>query len=174
MSFQTIKIDFDGTAADFKSVCSLQAGGLDACQSLENFFGALCGGNQMAALDVNVGAEKATATLTVSAGGSTAAQAGTIANITLTGVAATPDENEFVVSATAATQAANMAAAINASSDLAGIVTAEADGGVVTLTAVTPGIVGNAIEISVGNLANVVAAGFTGGDNGTEYIVNLK
>lgn len=149
-------------------------GGLDAVQSLENYIGALEGGLQMADLAINVGAVKASGTLTVAAGGSTNNQACTILNVTLTAKTSSTANNEFSISATAATQAANMAAAINASTSLAGKVTAVAALGVVTISSVIPGLLGNGMQLSAGNLANVTAGAFANGSNGTSYSISAS
>ena len=173
-SLVRLVITSNGTANDFKSQCNLAPLGLPAANNFADYIAGLTGGNVSgASLQFQVGAVKATGTLTVSAGGSTAGQACTIGNVTLTGRASNPAANEFVVSATAATQATNMAAAINASTSFAGIVTASAALGVVTLTAVVPGALGNGYQLSAGNLGNVAAGAFANGANGTAYTVNL-
>lgn len=71
---------------------------------------------------------------------------------------------EFNISGTVGTQATNIAAAINAVAALSGVVTATASLGVVTVSSVSPGIVGNGLQISE-NLTNVAVAAFTGGVN---------
>jgi hypothetical protein len=71
---------------------------------------------------------------------------------------------EFNISATPTTQATNIAAAINAVAALSGVVTATSALGVVTVTAVTPGITGNGLQISE-SLSNVTATAFSGGVN---------
>lgn len=174
MSLQRLVINTgDLTAAGFKSVCDLAPGQLPALQNLENYLGAVLGGNQSALLSINVGAVQASATFTVSAGGSLNTQAGTLLNETFTAVTsgAVPADGEFNISATAATQAASMVTAIN--TVLAGVVLASADSGVVTIVSLVPGLVGNGLEISAGNLANVVAAAFADGEDGTAYEIDL-
>jgi hypothetical protein len=146
MSLQRLVINTgDLTADGFKSVCDLSPGQLPALQNLENYLGALSGGNQMALVDVNVGAVQAVGILTVSSTGSTATQACTILNVTLTAIdPGTPTANQFVVSSTPATQAANMIAAINASASFAGKVVASAGStGLVVITSVVPGLMSN-------------------------------
>lgn len=172
-SLQRIVITTPGTANDFKSVCPLAVGGLDAAQSLQNFIAATQGGNQAASYAIKVGAVQAAGTLTVATGGSANDQACTILNVTLTGKTSSTANNEFTVSATAATQAANMTAAINASTSLAGKVTASRVGAVVTITSVVPGLLGNGLQLSAGNLANVTAGAFAGGTDGTAYTIDL-
>lgn len=174
MSLQRIVINTDLTADGFKSQCDLAPGQLPALNNFIDYLGALSGGNQMALLTVKVAAVQASGTLTVATGGSTAAQACTILNVTFTGRASNPSTNEFVVSATAATQAANMAAAINASASLTGKVTATSALGVVTITSVVPGLVGNGLQLSAGNLANVTLGAFASGTDGTAYDLDFR
>jgi hypothetical protein len=69
---------------------------------------------------------------------------------------------EFNISGTVGTQAANIAAAINAVPALQKSVTALAALGVVTVTAIGPGTVGNGLQISE-SLTNVTIAAFSGG-----------
>ena len=45
--------------------------------------------------------------------------------------------------------------------------------GVVTLTAVVPGVFGNGLQVAVGTLANTTLAAFTGGLDGTTTVMNL-
>jgi len=66
-----------------------------------------------------------------------------------------------------------MAAAFNASANLAGIVTASSLQGVVTITSVLPGLVGNGLVASDA-LANVATVSFAGGSNGTQYVIDLS
>jgi phage tail sheath gpL-like len=94
-----------------------------------------------------------------------------IANVTFTAKTSGATGNQFNISTTPAPQATNMAAAINASASLAGIVTAEANGAVVTIYAELPGNMGNGLQISE-NLSNVALSSFAtedDGDDGTEY-----
>ncbi len=171
-SLQRIVITSPLTAAGFKSVCDLAPGHLPALNNLINYLSSVPD-QQAAYLAIKVGAVQAAGTLTVAAGGSTAAQACTVCNVTLTGRASNPSADEFVVSATAATQATNMAAAINASANLTGKVTAAAVDGVVTITSAVPGLLGNGLQLSAGNLANVTLAAMTGGTDGTAYNLDL-
>ena len=160
------------TVDGFKSVCNLAPLKLPAANNFLDYIGALCGGNQSALLSFNVGAVQATGTIT-STGAATAAQTMTLLNVTLTARASNPAANEFVVSATPATQAANIAAAINASASFTGKVTALASSGVVTVTSVVPGAFGNGLQISAGTLSNVTVGAFANGDDGTSYSVDL-
>lgn len=175
MSKQLILIDTELSEAGFKSVCPMEGGPIERLQSLENYLVALQGGNQSADTTMKTGAVSATAKFTCGAGGSTAAQAMTLLNVTLTAVASNPGQNQFVPSATQATQAQNMVDAINASTTLSPRVTATRDGADVVITAKTPGSMGNGLQIALGNLANVSSlVAFAGGSDGTEYQLSGK
>lgn len=166
-SLQVIRITAPETKAGFQSICDLAPGQLPAMNNLIDYLGGLTGGNYSATLVCDVGAIQASGTLTVATGGSANNQACTICNITLTGKTSSTADNEFSVSAVAATQAAAMAAAINASTTLAGKVTATSALGVVTIKAVVAGILGNGFQLSAGNLANTTASAFASGSDGT-------
>ena len=160
------------TVPGLTSVLDFAPGNLPALQNFENYIGALAGGNQSATLRFKVGAIQATATIT-STGTATAAQTMTLGNVTLTAVASAPAANQFVVSATPATQATNLAACINASASFTGKFTAVAVLGVVTVTAIVPGLIGNALQIVNVNLGNVTVAAFANGTDGTATTMTL-
>ncbi len=169
-------ITSNGTADDFKSQCNLAPGKLPALNNFVNYLAGVAGGNQAGALlQFEVGSIQAVGSLTVAAGGSTNNDAGTIAGVTITAKTSSTANNEFTISATAATQAAAMIACINASTTLAGKVTASSGGGgIVTITAVQPGIEGNGLSLSAGTLTNVTASAFAGGTDGTAYSLDLR
>ena len=170
MSLQRIVIDTPITALDFTSVVNLAPLGRPALQSLEQYFAALQGGLQSTnSLKVLVGAVQAAGTFTFSSTGPTNSQTCTIAGVTFTAKTSASLANEFTISATPATVAANLAAAINASASGAGIVTATSLLGVVTVTVVVPGTIGNGIVLSAGTLSNTVVVTPVGGLDGTEY-----
>jgi len=114
--------------------------------------------------EARLGETAATATIT-STGAATATETVTINGVVFTAVASSPSANEFILHATVATQATNLANAINASTT-AGVlnVTASAAAGVVTLTCDIPGTVGNAMTLSE-SMSNVTVSGanFAGG-----------
>lgn len=173
-SLTRLVITSNGTALGFKSQCNLAMGGLDAANSFANYIAGLTGGNEIgASLAFKVGAVQATGTIT-STGAATAAQAMTLLNVTLTAIASDPANNQFVPSATVGIQAANIAACINASTSLAGKVTATAALGVVTVTSIVPGLLGNGLQISAGNLSNVSVGAFANGTDGTAYSIDLR
>lgn len=119
-----------------------------------------------------IGAIQATATIT-STGAASNNETASVANQTLTAKTsgAVPANGEFNVSGTVATQATNIALAINSVVALQHIVSATSALGVVTITARHPGVSGNGLQISEA-LSNVTATAFSGGSNGTEVVVS--
>lgn len=174
MSLQRLIINSDLSAAGFSSVCDLSPLQLPAANNFLDYIGGLCGGNYMALLSFAVGAVQASGTFTVSAGGSANGQVGTLLNANLSAVTsgADPALGQFNISATAATQAASMVIAIN--TFIGTKVLASNLLGVVTVVALVPGVVGNGLQISAGNLANVAAGAFASGSDGTAYAVDLR
>lgn len=160
-------------AAGLKSVLNFAPGGLPALNNFIDFLGGTAGGLRPASLAFKVGAVQSTGTLTVATGGSANNQQMSVCNVLFTAKTSGATGNEFNISATAATQATNMAAAINASANLSGKVTALASLGVVTITAVQPGLMGNGLNLDEGSLANVTKSAFAGGADGTAYTLNF-
>jgi len=142
---------------------------------IASFLIGMAGGLRSGKLLIKAGAARATSTLTVSAGGSANNETCVIAGVTFTAKTSGAVGNQFNISATAATQAASMALFFNASPSLAGIVTASAVLGVVTLTAVVPGKAGNAMSITedLGNTVLVTFATSNTGTEGTAYTIDL-
>ncbi len=140
---------------------------------LSSYMAAIAGGVYQGAMVETTGAVQATATMT-STGTATDSETASVANQTLTAktTGADPTMGEFNISGTVATQAANIAHAINSVAALVGVVTATSALGVVTITAVAPGTVGNGLQISEA-LTNVTATAFSGGANGHVYTYSV-
>lgn len=172
MSFQTLIIETTESADEVLSIVDLVNGDQAAVQSYENYLAGINGGIYRADIDIAVGAVQATATLT-STGIATATETVTIGNVVFTARASGATGNEFNVSATVATQAANIAEAINASADMTGIATATSLLGVTTITSVVPGLAGNGLQISE-TLTNVALSAFAGGTAGTTLNVDMS
>lgn len=142
--------------------------------AMESLLTSMVDGAQAAFAKISTGALQASGTGTFT-GAATAAQTMTIAGATFT-ARAMPNEaaNEYLVSATVALEAASLARAINLSVDASPLVSATSALGVVTITAVEPGIMGNFIPT-----VNVDTSNFTfaqallaGGTNGTQAAIN--
>lgn len=173
-SLQRLIITSNGTANDFKSVCDLSPGQLPAAVNFLDYIGALTGGNQMAKLDFKVGAVQASGTITQTSTGAANNETCTICGVTFTAKTSGATGNEWNRNNTVSVSAANLATAINASADLTGIVTALASEGVVTLTAVVPGLIGNGLVMANVNLANTTIVSFADGSDGTAYSLDLR
>ena len=109
------------------------------------------------------GPAAATATIT-STGTATAAETMLVCNQTLTAETsgAVPASGQFNISGTVAVQAASIALAINSLPALKNQVSATSSLGVVTVTSLVPGTIGNGLQISE-SLTNVTATAFAGG-----------
>lgn len=144
----------------------------NAFRNLSNYFMRTAQGSADLNWTVLTGAVQASATIT-STGTATNAETMSLLNVTLTAETsgADPTLGQFNISGTVATQATNIAAAINQTPALAGKVTATSALGVVTVTAVVPGISGNGMQISE-SLTNVTVTQFASGSNGTS--VNIR
>lgn len=97
----------------------------------------------------------------------------TINGTVFTCVASGAVANQYNVGTDTVT-AANLAAAINASvtANIAGLVTATSAAAVVTVTAVTPGLLGNLVTLAIsanGSVSGANATGGTQGDNTQAY-----
>lgn len=134
-------------------------------RNVANYFDSASVGSKNVAVTFADTMVQASGTLTVATGGSSDGQACTVCNVTLTAKTsgADPTAGEFNISATAATQAASMVTAINTVSTLTNKVTATNNLGVVTIVSVVPGIVGNGLQLSAGDLSNVTAGAFANG-----------
>jgi len=174
-TYQRVLMRIPDTTASWESWVNLD--GSDARNELKafvNWLQGVIGGRFGCDFDFTTGASYGTATLT-STGAATATETCTICAITFTARASGATGNEFNVSATPATQAANIAAAVNASTDLTGVCTASSALGVTTITSAVPGAIGNGLEITE-SLTNVALSDFVTEDTGadtTEYSVDL-
>lgn len=167
----------NGTAADFTSECPLSMGGVDAVTNFGAYVDGVAGGaNIGASFAFQVGATQATSTFTFTSTGPTNGQTCTICGVTFTAVTSDATGNQFNISATPATVAANLASAINAATSMAGIVTATSLAGVCTLTAVVPGLIGKGLVAANVNLSNTSVASFAASSpsDGTAYSINLR
>jgi len=175
-TFQTIVLESEQTTASFLSNCNLAPLQIPALVAFENYIGGIVGGNYPAKVTFYTGSARATATITVSTGGSANNETITICGVTFTAKTSGAAGNQFNISATAATQAASMVLFINASTSLTNIVTAANVLGVVTLSAVLPGAMGNGLVAANVDLANVVVSSFATVDKGltgTTFVSNL-
>lgn len=175
-SLQRIVITSPLTAVGFSSECNLAPGQLPALQNLTNYLESLAGGNQSASLAIKVGAVQASGTITQTSTGAANAQTCTICGVTFTAVTSghAAGQASWNRSNTVATSATNLAQAINDYVAFQGMVSATAALGVVTVTAVVPGKIGNGLVMANVDLANTTFSSFASGTDGTAYTLNFS
>lgn len=139
---------------------------------LVNVVSSMLDGAQVAYAKVSTGLVQATGTVTFSS--FVADDTVTINGVTFTGKASPSGTNQWAIGASDNACATNFAAKINASSlaGISGVVTASASSNVVTLTAVQPGLTGNAVTLAISAHGSVSAARMSGGTDGTQAAVN--
>jgi hypothetical protein len=142
-------------------------------EHLDKLIGDMIDGAQLSYTKLSTGSVQSTATIT-STGAAVNNETMLLANVTLTAKTsgAVAANGEFNLSATPTTQAANIAAAINAVAGLSSICQATSALGVVTVTAVWPGKAGNGLQISE-SLTNVTVTAFASGSDGSQVAVNF-
>ena len=162
----------DMSAASLESVINFGAKKEGTLQ-LADFITSMAAGVHVGSLVCNVGSVQASGTFTVSSTGPTNNETAVVAGTTITAKTsgAVPASGEFNINATASVVATGMALAINSVAALSGIVTAAANGAVVTVTAVIPGVVGNGLVLSDA-MTNVATVSMAGGSNGTAYTLD--
>ena len=169
---------YPNTLADFQSVCDLNPGQLPALQNYTNFLVGLSGGNQSAKINFAENVVQASGTITIASTGPTNGETCTIAGVTITAETsgAVLASGQFNISSTPTTCASNIAACLNATTALAGILTATSALGVVTVTITDHGASGNGIVMANVNLANTTFVSFAGGSSGlaaNKYSLNF-
>lgn len=173
MSYQRLVINTPLTAEQFTSILGLERNSdRDTMQQLASYLRALAAGSRAsgATVELDVGAVRASGTITFASTAATNNQTCTIAGVTWTAkTSATPLAAEYTVSTTPSVSATNLAAAINAYVAFNGILTASAALGVVTVYCSVPGKVGNGIVMANVNLSNTTIVSFANGTEGTQY-----
>lgn len=171
MTLTRIVLEDTLTAPQLVDKARLTPLGRPAALGLADHITSIAAGVNSGLITVQVGATRATATVTFT-GAPTADETIVIGNVTLTAKASGAIANQFNIGGTPALTAAALAACINASTSLSGIVTATSAEGVVTITAVTPGKVGAALQLSEA-LSNTTATAFSASVDGTPYVIRL-
>lgn len=170
--YQVLVIAQDETSANVQRDLYAETGYSDlAGTKIKNYIKSCVTGAHPAVVQTKINAVKASGTLTGTSVVATDAVA--INGQTLTAVASGAIANQFNIGASDTETMANLAAAINASANLAGIVTATSLNTVVTVSAAVPGAIGNAITLTSAD-ATIVAsvaklAGGTNGDTDTTH-----
>lgn len=129
-----------------------------------DFMKKVVSGAHPASVLTRINAVKATGTITFSslANNDTI----TISGVTLTAKTSGAGAGEFNLGADDTAAAANAVIAINSNTTLDGMVVATSALGVITLTAISPGELGNAVTLAISAHGSVSAARMSGGTNG--------
>lgn len=165
--FNLIVVEHDETEANDLADLQAETGYVElAGLKLKNFIKMITSGIRPAVVQTKVNSVKATGTVTLSS--HVATNTVTVNGITFTCVASGATGNQYNVGANDTETAANLAAALNANTTLDGMLIATAASGVVTLTALVPGELGNAVTLAISANGSVSAARMASGTNGTE------
>ena len=167
-----VDISTDLTAANVVAQADLSCLGYQAGVNLANFIQAVSSGQTIGEINAAAGAVAATGAVVFTDNPSND-ETVTIANVVFTAKTSGATGNQWNIGVSATANATALAAAINASSDLTGVVVATSSVGTVTLTAVTSGKIGNGLAIAEA-LSNATVTAFTGGTNGTLYELNIR
>lgn len=129
-----------------------------------DFMKKVVSGSHPASVLTRINSVKATGTITLSSHVATDTVA--VNGITFTCVASGATGNQYNVGADDTATAVNLVAALNANTTLDGMIVATSALGVVTITALVPGELGNAITLAISAHGSVSAARMAGGTNG--------
>lgn len=165
--YELIVVAHDETATNAAADLQAEAGYIElAGAKLRDCVKRWTSGIRPAIIQIKSAAVKATGTVTLAS--HVAADTVTINAVTLTAIASGATSSQYNVGADDTATAVNLAATINAHTTLSTLVSAEAASGVVTLTALIPGAIGNAVTLAISAHGSVSAARMAGGTNGTE------
>jgi hypothetical protein len=135
-----------------------------------DFMRKVVSGSHPANVRTRVNSVQATGTITLSS--HVATDTVTVNGIVFTCVASGATGNQYNVGGSDTLTGDNLAAAINANATLSGMLTAANAAGVVTLTAIVPGALGNAVTLAISAHGSVSAARLAGGTNGDTETVH--
>jgi phage tail sheath gpL-like len=165
--FSLVRITHNELEVDMVRLLHAESGNrFLAGQKLMRYVRSLMGGGRYAKVEVAINAAKASGTITLSS--HVATDTVTVNGIVFTCVASGATGNQYNVGADDTATAVALAAAINANATLLLMVVATSALGVVTLTALYPGALGNAVTLAISAHGSVSAARMAGGDNGAQ------
>lgn len=143
----------------------------ESLQRISSYFAGIAGGPFSGRCTMLVGTAAASATATFTATGPISGETMSLLNITITARTVVTDPlTEFVRSDTPSVDATNLANLINTSANWNTRLSASANAGVVTITALVPGASGNGYQISEA-MTNTTVTQFSSGSDGTQTVV---
>lgn len=143
-------------------------------QGLQKLLDDMVNGAQLSYTKISTGSVQATGTITFSS--LAADDTVTVNGVVFTAKVSPSGDNQFALGADDTAAAANFAAKINASAlaNIVSVVSATSALGVVTLTAIQPGLAGNTNTIAISAHGSVSGSGrLTTGSDGTQVAVNF-
>lgn len=154
------------TAVDVKNaIISESLNKFQAGQKMMAFWRSLMGGGRSAKVKIGTGAVRATGTVTFSS--IVATNTVTINGVVFTGSDTPSGEAQFETGVSDTSSATSLAAKITAHSTVGLIVSATSAAEVVTITAIQPGLLGNAVTLAISANGSVSAARMAGGTDGS-------
>jgi phage tail sheath gpL-like len=164
-TYQMLVIAQDETSANVQRDLYAETGLQElAGLKIQDFVKKSVSGSKPSTIQTKINAVKATGTITLSS--HVATNTVTVNGITFTCMASGATGNQYNVGADDTATAANLATALNANTTLDGMIVATSALGVVTLTALMPGELGNAVTLAISANGSVSAARMSGGTNG--------
>lgn len=139
------------------------------CEKLTNHFMSIAGKNPRRARFTvqTLNGDGVAATGTVTCASVSAADTVTVGNIVFTAVSGTPSGNQFKRGVSDTADGLSLATAINANTTLSQYVSAANATGAVTVTYLTTGVVGNALQLSSSNNTRLAVVAMASGTNDT-------
>lgn len=163
--FDVIIVAHDETSTNAQADLIAESGAVMlAGLKVKDYFKRITSGMRPATVQTKVNAVKATGTITLSS--HVATDTVTINGVTLTAIASGANSSQYNVGVDDTATAANLVATINAHTTLSTMVLATSALGVVTLTALIPGAIGNAVTLAISAHGSVSAARMASGANG--------
>lgn len=163
--YDVIIVAHDEVSANAQADLIAEAGQAQlAGLKLKDYFKRITSGIRPGVVQTKVAAVKASGTVTLAA--HVATNTVTINGVVLTAVSGAAGADQYDISGGMTTGAASLAAAINANTTLDGMVVATSNLAVVTVTALLPGEIGNAVTLAISANGSVSAARMSGGTNG--------
>lgn len=166
----TLELINDLSAADMNEKLMPSSGDKSGVVAdLQNVLAGIVSGRMAANLKVTVNPIKASGTVTLAS--VLAADTVTVAGTVFTAVSGTPTGAQFDISGSDTADAVSLVAAINAHATVSKYVVASSALGVVTLTAVVAGNLGNLVTLASSNGTRLAVSGavLSGGSNATAY-----
>lgn len=171
--YHTIVITTPEAGSVLTTECPLDVEAHEQVTNLRNLMERYARGDRNCTMVINTAAVAAVASITFT-GAVSNAETMLLLNTTITGATSGNGTTSFTVSSNVTTQATNLKNLINANTTLSAQVIATSSAGVVTITALVPGVLGNGFQISEAMSNTTVSAVFASGSNGTQYTVSLS